>query len=142
MRRILIAAVELLLCCAKAQAQVSPELFETATKQTPLKLLITTYNDYGVLIEDFLGASGLHSYTIDGPHIEVVLQEGASLVIDDLDDPEASGKVDWEQETLTFAGNLVLEIQQDGLAVSRLTVRKARVLYGRMDGEFFLRKRG
>lgn len=135
MKRILTStmAVWLLLCCADARAQIGPELYETPPQRTPLKLLITTHDDQGVLIEDFMGTSGLRSYTIDGPHIEVILQDGASLVIDDLDDPEASGEVDWNQETLTFVGNLVLEIQLDGRAVSRLTVRHATVLYGRID---------
>ena len=142
MKRILFStiAVWLLLCCADVRAQISPEIYDTPPQRTPLKLLITTHHDQGVLIEDFMGASGLRSYTIDGPHIEVVLQEGARLVIDDLDDPAASGTVTTEQGAQTFAGNLVLEIQQNGRAVSRLTVRQATVLYGRFDDEeLFLR---
>ncbi len=149
MRRIITwTAIWLLLGCTSALAQIGPEINEAPPQRTPLKLLITTYDNQGVLIEDFMGTSGLRSYTVDGPHIEVVLDEGARLVIDDLDDPSSSGAVDSQQGTQTFAGNFVLEIQQDGRAVSRLTVREATVLYGRFDDEElyirtgFGRKRG
>ena len=144
MKRIIpsVIAVWVLLCYAGALAQTSPEMHEAPPQRVPLKLLITTYDDHGVIIEDFMGVSGLRSYTVDGPHIQVVLEDGARLVIDDLDDPASSGAVDSERGTQTFAGNLVLEIQRDGRAVSRLTVRQATVLYGRFDDEELLLRTG
>lgn len=96
------------------------------------ELRITTSEDRGVVIDD-LTEQG-RPVVMVGPHVSIVLEEGATVRMADLDGPTVSAGLDRENGWVTWEGNFEVEVVRNDEVESRFRVRDATMVLGRFEG--------
>lgn len=97
-----------------------------------LELRIST-PDHGVAVENLSGEG--HSVILAGPRVSVVVREGMSLRVNDLNSASVSARLDRDKEWTVWEGSFEVELVENSEIKSRLQIRDATMILGRFDGD-------
>ena len=114
----------------RAYAWLTESLAEETEHES--RLFITTYDDRGVLLEQFGDQATAHPVRLKGPDVTVEMSEGSRLVVDDFNRPSPEGRLNSRDNTITFEGDLAMEIWKDDTKLNRLVAYDAVVVYARL----------
>ncbi len=107
---------------------------EVASGEVGVIMIHSNYK-HGITSEEYHDSNLYRVEVIKAPYFEFTIPKGASLHIDNDEKPE-SGQLDSEAHTITFQGNLTVEVWHNEERLRRLTVREATVIYAMPDGSW------
>lgn len=97
-----------------------------------LELRISTPR-HGVEIEVPVQTGETH--VLAGPQVSIILPKGAAVRVNDLDSPEVSARIDWENEWTVWEGSYEVEVVEGDEVTGRFRVREATMVLGRFEGD-------
>ena len=96
------------------------------------ELRITTSDEGGVIVDDPTGHK--RPVLLTGPHVSIVLEEGAAVRMANLAGSTVSAVLDRESGWVTWEGSFEVEVVRNDEVESRFRVRNATMVLGRFDG--------
>ncbi|MEM1057134.1 MAG: hypothetical protein AAGI52_16570 [Bacteroidota bacterium] len=88
---------------------------------------------HGVVI-DVLDHGEEHRFTLAGPRVTIVLSEGTTLRVNDLDSAGVSAQMDFERDWVTWEGSYEVTLVEDDEVTTRIRVQDATMILGRFEG--------